>query len=401
MSVRICNVITRMIVGGPQQVSLLVGDYYRDRPGFEYHLVSGTESGAEGDYHDELRTHGIAWHPVAELVRELRPATDLRAVAALVRLLRALRPEIVHARSAKARLVGPLAARIARVPIVVQTVHGWSFNNAVDTRKPLFVQLEKVSRALSDCTVFVSEDDLDEGARLGIVPRDARARGRAEVIRDPVDLAAFQRLSNSARSALRTSLGVGTATPVVSLVQRLSEPKTPLVFVEAMKTVATRDRTVAIWIVGDGRLREPTERAIVDAGLAPRTHFLGLRKDVAALLSASDVVVHSSVREGLPLVVLETLSVGSPLVATAVGGVPEVVRDGENGLLVPPSNPEALARAVEATLADPDAARLRAEAGRRAVEPFSATHRLEEQHALYLRLLRRRGIAVPGGTRSA
>src|SRR4029077_8494794 len=100
--------------------------------------------------------------PVPRLVRELRPATDVRAVVALVRLLRELKPDLVHARSAKARLVGPVAARLARVPVVVQTVHGWSFNNAVDRRKPLFVQMEKVSRALCDCTVFVSQDDLNE-----------------------------------------------------------------------------------------------------------------------------------------------------------------------------------------------------------------------------------------------
>ena len=230
------------------------------------------------------------------------------------------------------------------MPVVVQTVHGWSFNNAVDARKPLFVQLEKLSPALCDCTVFVSEDDLDEGRHLRIVPRDARAHGRAAVIRDPVDLAAYERVPDAERTELRVSLGVADARPVVSLVQRLSEPKTPLVFVEAIKEVVRARPDVAIWIVGDGKLREPTERAIAEAGLAHRTRFLGLRKDIAAVISASDVVVHSSIREGLPLVVLETLQVGSPLVATAVGGVPEVVRDGENGLLVPPSDPAALAR---------------------------------------------------------
>ncbi len=386
-----------MVVGGPQRVSLLVGDYYRDRPGFAYHLVSGTESGPEGDFHDELRARGIDWLPVPALVRELRPATDLRCVVALVRLFRELKPDLVHARSAKARLVGPLAARLARVPVVVQTVHGWSFNNAVDRRKPLFVQMEKVSRALCDCTVFVSEDDLEEGARLGIVRRNGRTARRIAVIRDPVDLGAFARVSAAERSALRAEMGVVEGQPLVSLVQRLSEPKTPLVFVAAMEEVARVHPDVAIWIVGDGRLREATERAVAEAGLAPRTQFLGVRNDIAALITASDVVVHSSTREGLPLVVLETLNVGSPLVATAVGGVGEVVHDGENGLLVPPSDAAALARAVVATLADPDAADRRAAAGRRAVVPFSAAARLEELHGLYCRLLAAKGVSVPVG----
>jgi glycosyltransferase involved in cell wall biosynthesis len=115
---------------------------------------------------------------------------------------------------------------------------------------------------------------------------------------------------------------------------------------------------------------------------------------VPDVLSASDVTVHSSLREGLPRVVLEALTVGTPVVATAVGGLPDVVADGVNGLLVPPDDPAALAGAVLATLADPGAAGRRARAGQAAVEPFSARQMLEEQHALYRRLLDRRGILL-------
>ena len=127
MTVRIVNVITRMIVGGPQQVSLLTARYYRGSPAVDYHLVFGRESGAEGDYHAEIAACGVPHHPQASLVRELAPARDLRALGGLVALLRRLRPHVVHARSAKARFLAPLAARLARVPVTVQTVHGWSF----------------------------------------------------------------------------------------------------------------------------------------------------------------------------------------------------------------------------------------------------------------------------------
>jgi glycosyltransferase involved in cell wall biosynthesis len=147
--------------------------------------------------------------------------------------------------------------------------------------------------------------------------------------------------------------------------------------------------------VGDGPLRAAAEEAAVQAGVAARVTFLGLRKDAPDLLSASDVAVHSSLREGLPRVVLEALAVGTPLVATAVGGVPDVVTDGVTGLLVPPGDPAALARAVVATLAEPAAAAARARAGQAAVQPFTARQMLDEQHALYRRLLARRGIALP------
>ena len=142
--------------------------------------------------------------------------------------------------------------------------------------------------------------------------RDAVARGRVVVIRDPVDLDQFTRVPEADAASLRVDLGADRSTQVVSLVQRLSEPKTPLVFVEAMKKVIARSPDVAIWIVGDGALRPATERAVAEAGLDSHTRLLGLRKDIPALLTASDVVVHSSLREGLPLVVLEAFSVGVP-----------------------------------------------------------------------------------------
>jgi hypothetical protein len=185
MPVRIVNVITRMIVGGPQQVSLLTARYYRDLASVDFHLVFGTATGREGSYHAEIAASGVSHHPLASLVRELAPATDLRALAGLVTFFRRLRPHLVHARSAKARFLAPLAARLARVPVTVQTVHGWSFNNAVDRRRPLFVRLERLARRLCDATVFVSQQDLAEGMALG----SGAASGQSECVAPVAPLA--------------------------------------------------------------------------------------------------------------------------------------------------------------------------------------------------------------------
>jgi glycosyltransferase involved in cell wall biosynthesis len=394
MPVRIVNVITRMIVGGPQQVSLLTARYYQDFASVDFHLVFGTGAGPEGDYHAEIAASGIPHHPLGSLVRDLAPATDVRALGALAALFRRLRPQLVHARSAKARFLAPLAARLARVPVTLQTVHGWSFNNAVDRRRPFFIRLERLARRLCDATVLVSQRDLADGVALGVLPPAAVARGDAPVIRSGVDLGAVTRLDDPARRAFRAAHGVPDGHPVISLVQRLSPPKTPLVFVGALPRILAARPDALVWIVGDGPLRPSVEAAVTAAGLAARVRFFGLRKDVPDVLSASDVTVHSSLREGLPRVVLEALTVGTPVVATAVGGLPDVVADGVNGLLVPPEDPAALAGAVLATLADPGAAERRARAGRAAVEPFSARQMLEEQHALYRRLLGRRGILL-------
>jgi glycosyltransferase involved in cell wall biosynthesis len=398
MTLRIVNVITRMIVGGPQQVSLLAAGYYRELGSVEYHLVFGPGSGPEGDYHEEVASAGIPYHVIPEVVREVAPLSDLRAVAALVRLFRRLQPHIVHARSAKARFVAPLAARLVGTPIVVQTVHGWSFNNAVDKRRLLFKQLEKIASSLCQCTVLVSEKDLAEGAELGIIPKDAVARGSVAIIRSGVDLSEMKPLDEYERARFRQSLGVSGNRPVISLVQRLSEPKTPLVFVAALREVISQRPDVCFLIVGDGPLRSETERAVGELDLTNHVQFLGLRKDITAILSASDVVVHSSIREGLPRVVLEALAIGTPIVATNVGGVPEAVRDGINGLLVPPQDPAALGRALLASVSQPAAAAARAQAGRTSVDSFSARKMLNDQHALYTRLLARGGVTMSEAT---
>jgi glycosyltransferase involved in cell wall biosynthesis len=288
-----------------------------------------------------------------------------------------------------------LAARLARVPVTLQTIHGWSFNNAVDRRRPLFVRLERLARRFCDATVLVSQQDLAEGVALGVLPPAAAARGDAVVIRSGIDLGTVAPLAGAARRALRAAQGVADGRPVISLVQRLSPPKTPLVFLRALPRILAERPDAVAWVVGDGPLRAAAEQAAAEAGVAARVAFLGLRKDAPDLLSASDVAVHSSLREGLPRVVLEAFAVGTPLVATAVGGVPDVVSDGVNGLLVPPDDPAALARAVLATLADPAAAADRARAGRAALQPFTARQMLDEQHALYRRLLARRGITLP------
>jgi glycosyltransferase involved in cell wall biosynthesis len=376
-------------------VALLTAGYYRRFAPVEFHLVFGPASGPEGDYHAEIAAAGVAHHRLASLDREVAPGPDLRALAALVTLFRRLRPHLVHARSAKARFLAPLAARLARVPVTLQTVHGWSFNNAVDRRRRLFVLLERLARRFCDATVLVSQQDLAEGVALGILPAAAAARGEALVIRSGIDLGTIAPLDAAARRALRAAQGVADGRPVVSLVQRLSPPKTPLVFVQALPRILAARPDALAWIVGDGPLRAAAEQAAAEAGVRGQVAFLGLRKDAPHLLAASDVAVHSALREGLPRVVLEALAVATPLVATAVGGVPDVVTDRVTGLLVPPEDPAALAQAVLATLADPAAAAARARAGQAAVRPFAARRMLDEQHALYRRLLARRGITLP------
>src|SRR5262249_28209720 len=153
----------------------------------------------EGDYHAEIAASGVPHHPMPSLVRELAPPTDVRALSALVALFRRLRPQLVHARSAKARFLAPLAARLARVPVTLQTVHGWSFRHAGDGRRPLFIQLERLARKLCDATVLVSQHALTEGVTVGVLSPTGVTDGEAVVIRSGIDLGALAPLDGPTR----------------------------------------------------------------------------------------------------------------------------------------------------------------------------------------------------------
>jgi glycosyltransferase involved in cell wall biosynthesis len=309
--------------------------------------------------------------------RRISPPNDLRALWRLYRLFRRERPNIVHSRTAKARFLAPLAARLARVPVVVQTIHGFSFNNEVDSFRRVYVFLERAVARLCHCNVVVSEVDLEEGIRLGILRPETTA-----LIRSGVDIRKMNRVDPADAAAVHAVYAPG-GEALITLVGRLSRPKTPEVVVEAAALVLRERPAARFLLVGDGDQREALTSQIESLGLSDRVLLLGLRHDVPEILAASDLVLHSSIHEGLPKTVLEGMAAGKPVVATAVGGVPVVVEHGVTGLLVPSSDPEGLASAVLRILADPAAAEQFAKEASRRLFRFSHKRTLEDTEALY------------------
>jgi glycosyltransferase involved in cell wall biosynthesis len=375
--VRIAYVVTRMIIGGAQETAKYTAETLRAR-GYDVVLITGEEAGREGHY--QVRVPTIT---VPSLVRDVRPARDLRALVALYRIFRARKPDIVHARTAKARFLAPLAARLAGVRVIVQTVHGWSFNNQIDKRRRVYVWAERLAARLCDCSVMVSEIDLDEGYRLGIL--DSR---RAVVIRSGVDVARFAAEQTEDINELRRQLASDDEL-LVTLVGRLSPPKTPEVFIAAAAQVSARKSDVKFLVVGDGQKRESVKQLISNCGLEQRVMMLGLREDVPRIMAASDIIAHSSADEGLPKTILEGMAAGKPVIGTNVGGVPIVIEHGVSGLLVNKHDPEALAWAIERLLEDRSLReRLALEAARR-LPVFSLDKTVADTEHLYAALCSR------------
>lgn len=342
--IRVARVITRLNIGGPAAQAMLLTRWLDPRR-YESLLICGTAAPREGDMR-QLRPEPVSATVIPALSRRISPVSDARALVELVRLFRRHRPHIVHTHLAKAGALGRVAARLAGVPIVLHTFHGNVFRGYFDVlRTRAFIAIERVLGRLSTRVISISPRQRQELLELGIVPAD-----RIVEIPLGLDLAPFL---DSPRGRLREELGVGRATPLVGIVARLVPIKGVDMFLDAAAHIARRRSDVVFVVVGDGELREHLEARAAQLGIRDRLRLLGWRSDLPVIYGDLDVVVLTSRNEGTPVSLIEALAAGRPVVATDVGGVPDLLgRAGERGVLIDPDDSRGAADAVLALLSD-------------------------------------------------
>lgn len=320
---RIGHVIWSLGLGGAEQVVIqLAAESVR-----RGHEVCVFTLNAPGSFAAHAEAAGVRVVSVAK-----RGRYDATVLARLAAAFRRARLDVVHTHLWGAHVWGRLAAAIARVPVAVATEHN------VDTWKPRrYFLLDRLLAHVTTHLVAVSGPVLEFYERHGV------ARGRWRVIRNGIAIApgAPRRLGDAHRA-----LGLTAGDRVIGWVGRLVPAKLPGDFLDAVALVAGRVPRVRALVVGDGPLRPEAEARARSLGLGGRVVFAGLREDVAALLAGMDVLVFSSEREGLSIAMLEGMAAGVPIVATRVGGTPELVEHGRSGLLVPPRAPAELAAAI-------------------------------------------------------
>jgi glycosyltransferase involved in cell wall biosynthesis len=372
--IRVLRVITRLNIGGPAINAALLST--RLDPGrFESLLVAGSESPSEGSMLELGRLgEGLALKRVAALGREISPVDDLRALAAVTRIAREFRPQIVHTHLAKAGTVGRVAARLAGARAVIHTYHGTVFRGYFGGVKSRAVL--EVERSLSRITtriVAITPGQRRELIELGI-------GNERKVVEIPLgfDLAPFLDApeQNAARDGLRLPHGV----PIVAIVARLVPVKDVGMFLRVMAKVPAPALAV---VVGDGELRTSLEGEAAALGLDGRCRFLGWQRDVASVYAAADVVALTSRNEGSPVSIIEAMAAARAVVCTAVGGVPEVVGP-STGILVPYGDVTAFAAAVSALLSDPERRLQLGSSARRAIHPaYDASRLVADTERLY------------------
>lgn len=307
---------------------------------------------------------------------KLDPLSDARALGELRRIVHRVRPDLIHAHASKPGYLARLAA--GGTP-VLYSPHCFSFHDGAGRAKAtLLAAAERLAaRHLTTRIVTVCDGERDLALRWRV--------GRPELFRTVltgIDPAPFAQPAD--RAALRRGLGVPEGAPLVGAVGRLITQKAPLDFVRAAANVhAARPDAHFVW-VGDGPLMEAARAEAAALGVADAVHFVGPRRDVPALLQALDLFVLPSRWEGFALSVLEAMAAGLPVVATAVTGADEAVAAGESGLIVPPGDIDAMARAMREIITNPDRGRAFGAHGReRVAQRFTRERMIGQLGQLY------------------
>jgi len=360
--------------GGPTALLLLAGGLDPDR--FEV----AVSSAAAGPMVEEAGRRGLR-----HLEFGASRGPGLRPVTAVARILEAERADILHTHGGYAGLYGRLAARRARTPVVVHTLHGIHYLHYRNPALRLFsIWQERLLSRRTDALVLVCRSDEARARKYRLAPED-----RLVTILTGLDVPPGGPPRPAPDRA--RELGLPPGAPVVGTVARLHLQKGISHLLEAAPRILAAFPQARIVVVGEGPLGGKLRRRAVSMGLAGRLIFLGERNDACSLMTLFDVFVLPSLWEGLPFVLVEAAALGKPIVATAVDGIPEVIDNGRTGILVPPADALGLADAVVGLLSDTPRAAQLGESAKALIPPRFPLRRTVEQHqSLYLRLHRQK-----------
>jgi glycosyltransferase involved in cell wall biosynthesis len=394
--VKVLRVIARLNMGGPALHVAYLTAGLRER-GYDTTLVAGTLARGEDSMAFVADELGVDVVTIPELGREISPLRDLLATIRLAAVIRRERPQILHTHTAKAGTVGRAAALLAgraRPPIVVHTFHGHVLRGYFGPlRSRIFRWLERLLARRTTVLVAVSPQVRDDLVELGVAPREKFA-----VVRLGIELEQRVGADANGRAEMRRYLGIPAGRFAVGWVGRMTAVKRGDDVLEGFKELRLRGVDATLFLVGDGPDRPQLEQRAHELGIMRDTLFLGYQEDVASLYAAFDALVLPSSNEGTPVSVIEALAAGRPVVATRVGGVPDVVRDGQDGFLVEPGDTEGLADRLSRLAEDPALRERLGAAGRERVLPRYAVDRLvDDVDRLYRSLLASSQQASPSG----
>ena len=388
---RVLHIITRLIVGGAQENTILNCQDLRDQYQDDVLLVSGPGLGPEGSLEDDARGRGVPLEIIPALQRPIHVTRDWQSYRAIAGVVRAYRPDVVHTHSGKAGLLGRFAAHRAGVGVIVHTVHGAPFHHYQSLpARTFFRQCERIAAARCHAIISVADAMTNQLVAAKVAPRE-----KFTTIYSGMEVEPFVQAKEQ-RQQVRHELGFTDEDVVVGKIARLFHLKGHQDFIAAVAQVAGRLPQLRAVLVGDGILRPALERQIMAAGLTDRVRLTGLvsPRQIPQLLAATDLVVHTSLREGLARVLPQALLAGRPVISYDIDGAREVVLERETGFLVQPGDVGTLAERIHELAHSAGLRRQLAQAGRElCVKRFDHHQMTSQIHELYHRLSREHGLS--------
>jgi glycosyltransferase involved in cell wall biosynthesis len=325
------------------------------------------------------------------LVQPLHPVKDALVVINLTLFMKKNPYHIVHTHNSKAGFVGRLSAKLAGVPVIVHTVHGFSFHDKEPTwRQWLFRNAERLASHWCDCMIFISQPLVDWALKERIANHKKIVK-----IYSGIELDRFTPVTEEETKRLREKWGLGERDAVVGIVSKLWDGKGHALLIEAFREIRQRKREAKLLMVGEGYLLKSLRELVDKYKLNDAVVFTGFQAEVAQIIATFDVAVLPSLFEGMGRVVVEAMAMEKPVVASRVGGIPDLVEHGVNGYLVSPGDVKELEHAVFKLLNDPSLARRMGKEGRRKISnQFSAATMADSIDRVYRELLSRKGVSL-------
>ncbi|HDZ76994.1 MAG TPA: glycosyltransferase [Candidatus Omnitrophica bacterium] len=338
--IKVLHIITRLDKGGSAENTLLTVSLL-NKEEFKVTLISGHTNDPDKEIASFITQKNLDYFLMPELVRKISPLKDIKAFFKIYHFIKKQGFDIVHTHTSKAGMLGRWAAKLAGVKIIVHTPHGHIFYGYFGWFKTkLFIYLERLTGPLTDKIITLTQRGKEEHVKYRIARPD-----KFVPIYSGIDVGKFVDFHADAVKE-KEKLNIPLDVPVIGTVTRLAPVKGNQYLIASLPEVVKLFPTLKVLIVGDGSERGKLERYVKKLSLLENVIFLGICKDVRGILNTFDIFVLPSLNEGMGRCMLEAQALGVPVVATKVGGIPEVVRDSIGGILVPPRNPEAMAEAI-------------------------------------------------------
>ena len=375
--IKIAQVITRLDQGGAPEIVGAIFNSLKD-PVYERKLITGQTVCPDKEAKKILQNLNESIY-IPELKREINPISDLIALAKLFLIFRREKFTIVHTHTAKAGVLARIAAHLAGVPCIIHQPHGHNFYGYFGVwGSKMALILEKFLATLTDRIIVLTESEKKDFLRLKVCCFE-----KISVVGNGIELNKYC-LENVNKGEIKKILGIAGEDKVVGFIGRLEPIKGIEYLITAAKIIVTQISEIKFIITGEGALRKKLESEVKNLGLAKNFIFTGWKEDISPILAILDLCVLPSLNESWGLILLQAQKAGVPIVATTVGGIPEVVLDGKTGILVPPKDSRRFAEAIIYLLKDNPKRLAMAKAAKEWVDTrFSIQEMLGKIHGIY------------------